>query len=217
MLVEGQETGVQLQLSLEDPLSSLMWSPQSKQKDKPLPAPMRRKQLPWNLHYCGHSPRPTILQSPYSCTDSKSLCEALISSHPQTFSIHNSVNSILSPIFIPWISGHSAIPGNDLADRAVKEATTIATDTILPISLSRSIQVIKETICDVPPTQTGCFCIPTSKGFLWCKTDQQQKRWCPCSSTVWVPSRVLIVTSHSTWGCSGVCKEDPGQPWCLAQ
>ena len=86
------------------------------------------------------------------CTDSKSLCEALISSHPQTFSIHNSVNSILSPIFIPWIPGHSAIPGNDLADRAVKEATTIATDTILPISLSSSIQVIKETICDVPPT-----------------------------------------------------------------
>ena len=152
MLVEGQETGVQLQLPLEDPLSSLMWSPQSKQKDKPLPAPMRRKQLPWNLHYRGHSPRPTILQSPYSCTDSKSLCEALISSHPQTFSIHNSVNSILSPIFIPWIPGHSAIPGNDLADRAVKEATTIATDTILPISLSSSIQVIKETICDVPPT-----------------------------------------------------------------
>ena len=28
------------------------------------------------------------------CTDSKSLCEALISSHPRTFSIHNSINSI---------------------------------------------------------------------------------------------------------------------------
>ena len=50
-LVEGQETGVQLQLSLEDPLSSLKWSLPLKQEEEPLPAPMRRKQLPWNLHY----------------------------------------------------------------------------------------------------------------------------------------------------------------------
>ena len=44
-----------------------------------------------------------------------------------------------------------AIPGNDLADKAAKEATTIATDTILPISLSSSIQAINETIRDAPP------------------------------------------------------------------
>ena len=34
------------------------------------------------------------------CTDSKSLCEALISSHPRTFSIRNSFSSISSSIFI---------------------------------------------------------------------------------------------------------------------
>ena len=34
------------------------------------------------------------------CIDRKSLCEALISSHPRTFSIHNSINSISSSIFI---------------------------------------------------------------------------------------------------------------------
>ena len=34
------------------------------------------------------------------CTDSKSLCEALISSHPRTFSIRNSISSISSSIFI---------------------------------------------------------------------------------------------------------------------
>ena len=33
-------------------------------------------------------------------TECKSLCEALISSHPWTFSIHNSINSISFPIFI---------------------------------------------------------------------------------------------------------------------
>ena len=86
------------------------------------------------------------------CTDSKSFCEALISSNPQTFSIHNSMNSILSSIFIQWIPGHSAIPRNDLANKAAKEATTIATDTILPVSFSSSIQVISETIRNTLPT-----------------------------------------------------------------
>ena len=43
-------------------------------------------------------------------------------------------------------------PRNDLADKAAKEATTIATNTILPISMSSSIQVIKDTIRDSPPT-----------------------------------------------------------------
>ena len=43
-------------------------------------------------------------------TDSKSLCEALISSNPGVSSIHNCINSISSSIFIQWIPGNSAIP-----------------------------------------------------------------------------------------------------------
>ena len=86
------------------------------------------------------------------CTDSKSLCEVLISSHPRTFSIHNSINSISSSIFIQWIPGHSVVPGNDIANKAAKEATIIATDTILPISLSSSIQAFNEMIRDASPT-----------------------------------------------------------------
>ena len=85
------------------------------------------------------------------CAVSKSLSEALISSHPRTVSVHNSINSISSSIFIQWIPGHSPIPDNDLANKAAKEATTIATDTILLISLSSSIQVINETIRYAPP------------------------------------------------------------------
>ena len=55
-------------------------------------------------------------------------------------------------IFIQWIPDHSAIPGNDLANKAANEATTISTDTILSISLSCSFQVINETIRDTPTT-----------------------------------------------------------------
>ena len=86
------------------------------------------------------------------CTGSKSLCETLVSSNHQTFSIHNSMNFISSSIFIQWIPGYFAIPGNHLANKAAREATTIATYTILPVSLSSSIQVITDTICDTLPT-----------------------------------------------------------------
>ena len=86
------------------------------------------------------------------CADNKSLCEALISSNHWTFCIHNFISSISFSIFIQWIPGVSSIPGNDLAKKAAKEATSIATDTILLVSLSSSIQVINETIRDALPT-----------------------------------------------------------------
>ena len=85
------------------------------------------------------------------CTESKSLCEALISSHPRIFSIQNYINFISSSIFIQWIPGHSANPCSDLANKAAKEPTTVATDTIFSISLSSSIQVINKMIRDAPP------------------------------------------------------------------
>ena len=59
----------------------------------------------------------------------------------------------MSSIFIQWIPGHSTIPGSDLANKAAKEAATIVTDTIHPVSFSSSIQVINETIHDALPSR----------------------------------------------------------------
>ena len=199
------------------------------------------------------------------CIDRKSLCEALISSHPRTFSIHNSINSISSSIFIQWIPGHSVVPGNDIASKAAKEGTTIATDTILPISLSSSIQVINEMICDASPTHERVASVyqhrrvfgdakqisnrkddvflarlrsgdqsPFSQAIpppTWSFTRSDLSELPPRrtrslrmsgfdghkTTSVWVPSRVFRMACHSTWGCSGVLKEDPGQPWHLTQ
>ena len=77
-------------------------------------------------------PMPTIL----FCMDSKSLWESLISSNLRTYLFHNSMNSLSFSIFIQWIPGRSTILDNELADKTVKEATTIATTTILPIFYS---------------------------------------------------------------------------------
>ena len=51
-----------------------------------------------------------------------------------------------------WVPGHSNIPSNDLADRAAKDATTIASHTYHPTSLSWAFRVVNELLHDDPPT-----------------------------------------------------------------
>ena len=61
--------------------------------------------LSWSLTNANHHSITILFY-----TDSKSSCEALISSHPRTFPIHNSINSISSSIPIQWIPGHPVRP-----------------------------------------------------------------------------------------------------------
>ena len=135
-------------------------------------APAMESALTWTSTTANH-PSITIL----FCTDKKSLFEALMSSNSRASSIHTSINSIFSSIFIQWITGHSDFPGNELADIATKEATTIFTNTILPVSFWSSIQVIIDMICDKPTNTRTCRAnILTPKDFLRFQTSQEPKR-----------------------------------------
>ena len=87
---------------------------------------------------------PIIIHSPYSFPQTVSPCAK--PSYRHIFEC--------SPSIIPSVPSHlqSLSSGSLVADNAAKEATIIATDTTLPISLSSSIQVVNETIRDAPPT-----------------------------------------------------------------
>ena len=92
---------------------------------------MRNKLLPWNLLHLRistNATNPTI--HVLICTNSQSLCQALISGTPRTNSICQSISTILSFIVVQCVPGHCNIPSNDLADTAAKHAATIASDTV---------------------------------------------------------------------------------------
>ena len=97
---------------------------------------MRKKRLPWTLHYLGHAPMSTIIHSPFSSAQTVSPC------------VKPSYHHILerSPFAIPSVPFHlQSLSSGSLAIH-------LFTDSPLLISLSSSIQIINETIRDVPPT-----------------------------------------------------------------
>ena len=57
-------------------------------------------------------------------------------------------NSIQTHIVFHWIPRHSNIPGNDLADRAEKQATELPPSADFPIAFSSALNVIKNDIRD---------------------------------------------------------------------
>ena len=69
-------------------------------------------------------------------------------------------NSIQTHIVFQWIPRHSNIPGNDLADRAEKQATELPPSADFPIAFSSALNVIKNDIRDpaIAHNQTREFC-----------------------------------------------------------
>ena len=56
----------------------------------------------------------------FNCRDSTFICKTLFSSNSRMTSIHESINSIFSSIYIQRIPGHSDIPRHSLDNKAAK-------------------------------------------------------------------------------------------------
>jgi hypothetical protein len=75
--------------------------------------------LDWTEEHC--SSENSIL----ICTDSQSLCLALGGHNPGVDELRSRISQTDSHVTVQWIPGHSEIAGNELADAAAKEATSL--------------------------------------------------------------------------------------------
>ena len=170
LLVE-EKKGVPQQLLLDDPHSSLKWLPPSKPKEEHSPVHSVKNiqsALSW-IFRNANQPSISIL----FCTDSKSLCEALISSKPRTSSIHNSINSLTLFRFPSLFNGSQWIQQSSqrrLHNCHRHNRSCFFFWLYLGYEWNNSQRSTN--------TQTRCTNLPTSKYFSWCKINQQQKRWC---------------------------------------
>ena len=84
-------------------------------------------------------------------TDSQSLCEALQGYEPELDNLRLKIRNLSFPLTIQWVPGHSDIPGNELADKAAKDATELE-EQAAPVTYGSICAQIRKITKDPPPT-----------------------------------------------------------------
>ena len=87
------------------------------------------------------------------CSDSLSLLEAIDNMTPDTHEIRDRLNTLHGKTHIHWVPSHVNIPGNELADKAAKEAAKMETDVedSVPLSFAVAKAIVKRTFVDPEP------------------------------------------------------------------
>jgi ribonuclease HI len=102
------------------------------------------------LDWCAATP-PDHTDSISFCTDSLSLLDAIDNLNPQTEDIRQKLEALPCSLDLMYVPGHKDVPGNELADKFAKAATSItgpaATD---DVSIKAVKSIVKRSIKDPP-------------------------------------------------------------------
>ena len=86
------------------------------------------------------------------CSDSQSLLTAIDNYSPETHHVRELLNSLKGRTTLQWVRGHINIPGNELADKAAKDATKIdSAENPKPIKYNTAVSIINYQVKDPAP------------------------------------------------------------------